>query len=377
MDFAKEYWEEFEKLSIDLLKSYFKDIDKSKISVRRTQSRKDGGYDGMIIISDSPNKVTQRILSESKLRAITSKDLPMSDFSKTLVIAINMAAHELYIFTNLHFSHETQDRISKFSNMTNIKVNLMDIFHVTDELKKLPFDVKKHYSEKLLKGLADSRKEHPLNRRTDFEIQSNTKQLIPLTGIRRSILLKQTISFMEQNAGIFIVSGSQGSGKTLFIEHLSSSLYANKPYLSTDIDMIRFSNINDFFIMLLSIIWNIDVLDISKFSKEDIEEITCYIPDVDMSKEAKNVLFDVITSQAESSFPSTDMMYNCLMEYLHKVYVPILRFQKQILVFHNIEYATNLAKDILLMFLKRFYNDNIIIILEARNEITHTQKFTL
>ena len=119
MDFAKEYWEEFEKLSIDLLKSYFEDIDETKISVKRTQSQKDGGYDGIVIISDTTNNVAYKILSESKLRAISSKDLPMSDFSKTLVIAINMAAHELYIFTNLHFSQETQTRIAKFSNMTS------------------------------------------------------------------------------------------------------------------------------------------------------------------------------------------------------------------------------------------------------------------
>lgn len=375
MSFAKEYWEEFERLSVDLLKSYFRDIDEANISVRKTQSKKDGGYDGIVIISDTSNNVSYKILSESKLRAISKKDLAMSDFSKALVIAINMAAHELYIFTNLHFSYETQKRIKIFSNMTNIKVNLMDIFHVTEDFKKMLFDVDSRYSKELLDGLADSLKEQPQINKTDFCFSKYGNQLEELTGGRRKELLEETFNQMKSKTGIYILMGTQGSGKTLFIKHLITRLCNDKPFLCTDVDMVKFSNINDFLILLLSIIWQVDVLDINKFNKEDIEDITDYIGDEEMSVNAKNILLDIISSENSTNFVSKDMMYYYTMEYLHRVYIPILKHQKQVLVFHNIEYATNIAKDILLMFIKRFYNDNIIIILEARNEITEAQKF--
>ena len=49
----------------------------------------------------------------------------MSDFSKALVIAVNLSAQKVYIFTNLHYSQETQKRIAKFSRSSSIQVELM------------------------------------------------------------------------------------------------------------------------------------------------------------------------------------------------------------------------------------------------------------
>jgi len=139
--------------------------------------------------------------------------------------------------------------------------------------------------------------------------------------------------------------------------------------------MLQLSNINHFFLTLLSIIWRVDILDIASFDKKDIEEIVYYISDLELSKKAKQVLFDIIISGTESCFSSKDLMYFCLMEYLHTIYSPILKFKKQYLIFHNIDYATDVSKEILLMFLKHFYKDNIVIILEVRNETAATKKF--
>jgi len=63
MSFAHDFWEEFEKLSIDLLKSYFKNIESTKISINRTQNQKDGGYDGIIFISTDSKHTPYKILS--------------------------------------------------------------------------------------------------------------------------------------------------------------------------------------------------------------------------------------------------------------------------------------------------------------------------
>lgn len=374
MSFAHDFWEEFEKLSIDLLKLYFKDIESSKISINKTQNKKDGGYDGIIIISTESGHTPYKILSESKLRAISSKDLPLSDFSKTLVIAINMFACEVYIFTNLHFSKETQKRISNFSKTTNIDVKLMDIFHVIENINNLSLDTKQKYTT-LIQELNNSANKHPIDRKTSF-YGFKTASIIPkLIGTQRNMLLQTTISFLKNAAGILVISGSQGSGKSLFIQHLINSLCVEKSESFSYIDMLQFSNINDFFITLLSVIWQVDILDIASFDKKDIEEIVYYISDIEMSEKAKQVLFDIIISGAESNFSSKDLMYFCLMEYLHKIYSPMLRFKKQYLIFHNIDYASDVSIEILFMFLKHFYKDNIVIILELRNETVGTKKF--
>ena len=74
MGFAQDYWEDFEKLSIDLLKLLFKDYHFDKC-IERTQNSKDGGYDGIVLISDKEYNIYKAI-SESKLRKLSRKDLP-------------------------------------------------------------------------------------------------------------------------------------------------------------------------------------------------------------------------------------------------------------------------------------------------------------
>ena len=96
MSFAGEYWEEFEKLSLDILKTYMSENSEVNYSIKRTPNRKDGGYDGIIVItSDHDSNEIYKLLSESKLRECSKKDLPMSDFSKALVIAVNLSYNGL------------------------------------------------------------------------------------------------------------------------------------------------------------------------------------------------------------------------------------------------------------------------------------------
>lgn len=100
MGFAQDYWKDFEELSIDLIKLLFKDYHFDK-HIEKTQNSKDGGYDGVVLISDNEHNVYKAI-SESKLRKLSRKDLPLSDFAKTLIISVNLCADKVYIFTNLH-----------------------------------------------------------------------------------------------------------------------------------------------------------------------------------------------------------------------------------------------------------------------------------
>ena len=53
MSFAKDNWEEFEKLSLSILETYLPTDSEFSYSITHTPHRKDGGYDGLIIISSA------------------------------------------------------------------------------------------------------------------------------------------------------------------------------------------------------------------------------------------------------------------------------------------------------------------------------------
>ena len=73
MSFAKDNWEEFEKLSLSILETYLPTDSEFSYSITHTPHRKDGGYDGLIIISSSDENIDQyKILSESKLRELSN-----------------------------------------------------------------------------------------------------------------------------------------------------------------------------------------------------------------------------------------------------------------------------------------------------------------
>ena len=77
MSFAKDNWEEFEKLSISILETYLPVNSEISYSITHTPNRKDGGYDGLIIISSDNENIDQyKILSESKPVSYTHLTLP-------------------------------------------------------------------------------------------------------------------------------------------------------------------------------------------------------------------------------------------------------------------------------------------------------------
>lgn len=268
MGFAQDYWKDFEELSIDLIKLLFKDYHFDK-HIEKTQNSKDGGYDGVVLISDNEHNVYKAI-SESKLRKLSRKDLPLSDFAKTLIISVNLCADKVYIFTNLHFSNETQNRIEKFSSGTNIKVQLFDIVEIVGLIPKLADDILKNYPTEFIEKLQNSVTDHPRKLSLNPAPKINLKKECELLGIERKKQFAETVQNIDHKTGIYIICGRQGSGKSFFIDNLILKLH---PTEYEYIDIAKIPDVNTFFIYLLSIIWHVDILTISHFSTEDISKI--------------------------------------------------------------------------------------------------------
>ena len=125
--FAMQHWEEFETLSIHIIKNIYEGIPEPVCKL--TSSRSDGGYDGFICFPISPHDASAlyKILLEAKLRSTSKHDLPLSDFSKTIIVAVNTIADKVYIVTNAYFSAETKRRLTIYSQRTGLEIQTIDI----------------------------------------------------------------------------------------------------------------------------------------------------------------------------------------------------------------------------------------------------------
>lgn len=133
---TEEVWREFEKLVYAIIKDTLNLDDSNSIS-EVTEKRNDGGYDGVFIIPIDRKKTAQyKILFEAKLRKDIQKDLPLQDFSKALIIAINTNADTLIIGTNLHLSENSKKQLSIYSYKTGLAIKLLDGIYIDNWLKK-------------------------------------------------------------------------------------------------------------------------------------------------------------------------------------------------------------------------------------------------
>ena len=99
MSFATDNWEEFEKLSISILETYLPADSEISYSITHTPNRKDGGYDGLIIIASGNENIDHcKILSESKLRSAYVRLFQNIDYSNQFNGAENIHLYKPTLF---------------------------------------------------------------------------------------------------------------------------------------------------------------------------------------------------------------------------------------------------------------------------------------
>src|SRR5699024_1265506 len=120
--FAHTHWRAFEKLSLEIICDRYK--EQTGVTSILTSSQNDGGYDGIITFPSKNQNATElyKVLLEAKLRSTNDHVLPLSDFSKTIIVAINTVADKVYISTNAYFSEETNRRWQTFSQRTGLSI---------------------------------------------------------------------------------------------------------------------------------------------------------------------------------------------------------------------------------------------------------------
>lgn len=370
-NFAKEYWKSFEELAITLLEKKLENKDLYQFYIHKTPSQKDGGYDGIIFIEPKDNlsddlKTLYTILMEAKLRKNDNKDLPLSDFAKTLIIAVNRSASEVYVFTNLHFSLETQRRVNQFSTATSLRVKLIDIFVICNEIKKFP-ELQSNFPIGFIQQLFDAEQIHNAEKKVIFKQRNMFENELPkLIGDYRNSLLIEYKEYFRKYTGVFIITGIQGCGKTLLLKHILYSLQYD--FNCRFIQLEKFTTIKEFFIYFLSIIWNIETVEIYNLTEDNIDEITAYMPEELFPKRVKTILLSILKDFSSEYENRVDVFEEHLIEYLYFIFTPICKRKKQILAFTNFDKCTDNIMSFTNKLFRKFSSENIIFVAELRTD---------
>lgn len=370
--FAAQHWNAFERLSLQIIHDLYKEQPNEKYF--QTSAQNDGGYDGMICFSGGALGVAElyKVLLEAKLRSNNRRDLPLSDFSKTVIIAVNTIADKVYISTNAYFSQETLKRLREFSMRTGLVIRTLDIEDITIWLQGHTEKQKSFEDQVLLKKLLSMYykplpEQKSLSLAYELEEGSVIAQAEALIGAKRKALCRELEQEMSVRNGALCVRGPMGSGKSIFIDQLAICLRAHYKNIS-HIDLTRFSDARGVFIKLLSFAWGEPADYIYAMSSKDLEDVTEYLGDSQFPEKSRNALIQMI-HQSQKSFDENQRIHcELLLDYLRKIVPPVIRRVRSLIIVKNVRKATKNALDFLSSFIRILPEQPISFLIELEEQ---------
>ena len=336
-------WRRFEEVVSQAIKSILENITLGEIEEKLTEATHDGGYDGCFLIPYLiENDHTQKdgyykVLFEAKLRADLKKDLPLQDFSKALIIAINMDSNALIVATNLRLSEGTQTHLRDFSEKTGLRTYYLSPYYINNWLKE-------HYSKK--NDFADKKLQELLKNSSTYSdlktplvlLKKDTKsekcKLPQLLGVKREKLLNTMFNALKKPNGIVLVKGDAGIGKTFFCTHLITK-YENDNYTVYIIDLKNYQTPRVLFLKLLESLWHLPFdglmsLDMSNL-KMIIGECNQYV-----DEEIKEAVISAFSRDLEQYSRNADILNYYMIKYLLIIHNIRTKHANIILYFSNI-----------------------------------------
>lgn len=381
----EEFWRQLELLSLQFISSSIPTkIEKSELTCKR----KDGGYDGQIVINiTNNNDVQHTILFESKFRT-SIKTLPLDDCSKALIIAFNRAAQTLYIVTNILFSPQALREIEDFKRKVNLIVIPIDgnklKSYISENREKLLEDC----SEDFLRFIETSSdinfdikidgfgKKQTINTSSKIiqqeEIKKTTKKFIYINSFFENEHQKY-INNIKTVSKFTLISGEAGIGKTFFLTEILNTLIT-QGYSTALFDLQQYATPRILFIKLLESLWEIDLSEfISKFGYEEgVENLKSLIEYNSNGKISENLLSAVIQAICRLSGEIkgyTDNYYFLLTKYIYLLLKPYENNNSIVWAFTNLNKAEVETLDFLYALLCRIQGI-ISIVIEIRPEFT-------
>lgn len=331
----EELWRQLEWLSQQYISSRL-NIEIKDDDFKLTEKRKDGGFDGQLIIDvTSDEEVCHKILFESKFRT-SIKSLPLADCAKALIIAFNQAAQTLYIVTNVFFSSQAREEINKFKKKVNLTVIAVDGTALKRYVIENRTTLRKQCSAEFLRyievssdidinikinDLNEEAKKQPPKRRSRSirNLGTTSKECLFKTSFFETES-KKYIKNVKATSKFTLLSGEAGVGKTIFLTETLNTL-ETQGYSTTIFDLQQCATPRILFIKLLESLWEIDLSEfISQFEFEEgienVRPLIEYNSDGQINENLLSAVTQAICKRTEEIKGYTDNYYSLLTNYI-------------------------------------------------------------
>lgn len=374
--FASKHWESFEALSLQILNDIYKEKP-NRISYL-TPKKSDGGYDGILCFSNNSTDAEElyKVLLEAKLRSKGKHDLPLSDFAKTIIIAINTISDKVYISTNAFFTAETVKRLSYYQNRTGLEIRTIDIRFISDWLKNHPGVAEQFEDRELIDYL--TKVNLPPN--TAQQLLSPSSHDADYKEVPRLICeaQEQEVSrlhdLLKSKYGIICVQSVMGGGKSFFLERLAFTLHQNYKRIAR-LDLTQFSDARSVFINLLSIAWGESPSSIFSMSREELKDATQYLGDKPFPERSRRALLNIIRQPQEKFDQNQQLHSELLLWYLKQIVPPILKRVSILILISNVRKATTNALNFLCGFMRILQGTSISFLVELETQNLNCDNF--
>lgn len=377
--FAQKYSTEFEKIVLEMVEEALQK-DFEIIASSNTKEKSDGGYDGYLFIKSSYDETSTALL-EAKLRTAL-KDLPLSDFSKSVIIAINLDAACIIIGTNLYFSGNTIEQLETFIYNTGLEIRTLDYSDILDWLNKHP-EKCRNYRVSFMHSLRQYAQHDYSTACRELSLFKNSpvidKRLkdYKIYGKEQKKIKASIISTLKKSPATFIIKGEMGIGKKTLIEGILIELLLNGDmenhvrYVAHKIDMSSVTNQNDFIYKIISMLWGCGYDDTVEFfyglSNHNISNtLVKFLP-----QKVLNTLNKL------SNIYKNNVDIDVFFSYIAELYKKTIQRHKirRIFYFYNLEYFQDMVTNkLIITFIRKMSNVLSIILCMPEDNILNSQK---
>lgn len=374
--FAQIYSSEFEKIVLEMVEEALQK-NFEIIASGNTEEKSDGGYDGYLFIK-SPYDETSTALLEAKLRT-AFKDLPLGDFSKSVIIAVNLDSACIIIGTNLYFSGNTIEQLESFIYNTGLEIRTLDYRDILEWMNKHPErctgDNESFIKE--LRKYAEKEYSTACRELSLFEkpptINKNW-ETPKIYGEGRKTIIKQIISTLKKAPATIVINGETGIGKKTLVKYLFSELLSSNDtensvrFVIHKLDMSSISSQNDFIYMIISMLWGCSYEDTVDFfnnlsNPNSLDTLENLLP--------KKVL-GVLTKL--SMLYKNDIDIDVFFSYISELYKKTIRRHKiqRVFYFYNLEYSQDIITNkMVITFIRKMSNVLSIILCISDDNISN------
>lgn len=369
--FAQKYSTEFEELLLEIINDTLKcnyQIDYSK----NTCAKNDGGYDGYCILKTKDAEEITSLL-EAKLRSCF-KDLPLSDFSKSVIIAINIDADCIVVGTNLYFSDTSVEQLKNFIDKTGLEIRTVDYKDIQTWINENPNKCT-YFNQELIDNLIiDVEKNSTAAARSlslldNSEFEFAKENEIEIYGSDRKEIRSSIVKELSKAPRSFVITGEKGIGKNALINSIIYRLNHNNDvgkktvYSIKRVDLSQISSKNDFIYNIISELWGCNYSDTVDFmnqlgNKKYKEFIEGLIP---------QKTFNALMALADSKKASVDL--EVFYSYISSLYNKTFNNKRvqRVFYFYNTEYTNSeILKNVLIFIRKMSRSVSIFLCLQTK-----------